>query len=138
MEVQRFLMNPETLTETIQKGVRVTLGATASLVDALRDPQASQEKFGNISDFEVLSQELEAKGTDAEREARAVVDSLVSQIGQVPNPFAPTPASEATVETYASPIGDPSVQTDLEALTQELSTLREEVEALKKSQQGDR
>ncbi|RZM78801.1 hypothetical protein [Leptolyngbya iicbica] len=129
-------MNSETLTETIQKGVRVTLGATASLVDALRDPQASQEKFGNISDFEVLAQELEAKGTDAEREARAVVDSLMSQMGQMPNPFAPTPASEATVDAYASPVADASVQTELEALTQELSTLRAELEALK-SQPGN-
>jgi hypothetical protein len=124
-------MNSETLTATIQKGVRVTLGATASLVDALRDPQASQEKFGNISDFEVLTQELEAKGTDAEREARAVVDSVMSQVGQMPNPFAPTPASEATVDADARPVADASVQTDLEALTQELSTLRAELEALK-------
>ncbi|WP_204141520.1 hypothetical protein [Halomicronema sp. CCY15110] len=129
-------MNSETLAATIQKGVRVTLGATASLVDALRDPQASQEKFGNISDFEVLTQELEAKGTDAEREARAVVDSVMSQMGQMPNPFAPTPASEATVDADAHPVADASVQTDLEALTQELSTLRAELETLK-SQPGN-
>jgi len=135
MEVQGFLMNSETLTATIQKGVRVTLGATASLVDALRDPQASQEKFGNISDFEVLTQELEAKGTDAEREARAVMDSVMSQVGQMPNPFAPTPASEATVDADARPVADASVQTELETLTQELSTLRAEIEALK-SQPG--
>lgn len=136
MEVQRLLMNPETLTETIQKGVRVTLGATASLVDALRDPQASQAKFGNISDFDVLTQELEAKGTDAEREARAVVDSLMSQVGQMPNPFVQPPASEATVDTYASPVADASVQIELETLTQELSTLRQEIETLK-SQPGN-
>jgi len=130
-------MNPETLTETIQKGFRVTLGATASLVDAFRDPQASQEKFGNISDFEVLAQELEAKGTDAEREARAVVDSLMSQMGQMPNPFAPSPASEATVDTYASPVADASVQADLESLTQELATLRQEIELLKSQPSSD-
>ena len=129
-------MNSETLTETIQKGFRVTLGATASLVDALRDPQASQEKFSNIYDFEALTQELEAKGTDTEQEARAVVDSMMSQMGQMPNPFSPTPASEATVDTYASPVTDPSIQAELDALTLELSTLRQEIETLK-SQQGN-
>lgn len=127
-------MNPDTLTETIQKGFRVTLGATASLVDALRDPQASQAKFGSISDFEVLTQELEAKGTDAEREARAVVDSLMSQI---PTPFGQPPASEATVDTYASPVADMAVQADLETLTQELATLRQEIEMLKANQSRD-
>ncbi|MGF1459728.1 MAG: hypothetical protein ACFBSG_11955 [Leptolyngbyaceae cyanobacterium] len=124
-------MNPDTITETIQKGFRVTLGATASLVDALRDPEASQEKFGNISDFEVLARELEAKGTDTEREARAVMDSMMSQVGQMPNPFAQPPASEATVDTYASPVADASVQSELELLTAELSTLRQELESLK-------
>jgi polyhydroxyalkanoate synthesis regulator phasin len=130
-------MNPETLTETIQKGFRVTLGATASLVDAIRDPQASQEKFSSIYDFESLTQELEAKGTDTEREARAVVDSMMSQMGQMPNPFAPTPASEATVDTYASPVADASIQAELDALTLELSTLRQEIETLKTQQGND-
>lgn len=130
-------MNPETLTETIQKGFRVTLGATASLVDAIRDPQGSQEKFSVIgNDFDRLTQEFEVKGADTEREARAVVDSVMSQISQMPNPFGPTPASEATVDTYASPIADASVQAELDALTLELSTLRQEIEALK-AQKGN-
>ncbi|MEM6836076.1 MAG: hypothetical protein AAF609_04395 [Cyanobacteria bacterium P01_C01_bin.120] len=127
-------MNPDTLTETIHKGFRVTLGATASLVDALRDPQASQEKFGNISDFEVLTQELEAKGVDAEREARATMDSLMNQMGQIPNPFVSPPASEATVEAQASTVVDVSVQAEIEALTLELSTLRQEIETLNTEQ----
>lgn len=129
-------MNPDTVSETIQRGFRVTLGATASLVDALRDPQATQEKFSNIYDLDALTQELEVKGTDTEREARAVVDSMMNQMGQMPNPFSPTPASEATVDTYASPVANPSIQAELDALTLELSTLRQEIETLK-TQQGD-
>jgi hypothetical protein len=127
-------MNPDTLTQTIQKGFRVTLGATASLVDAIKDPQASQAKFSTIYDFDTLTQELEAKGTDTEREARAVVDSMMSQMGDMPNPFAPTPASEATVETSATAVADASVQIELAALTDELSTLRQEIEVLKSQQ----
>ncbi|NER78335.1 MAG: hypothetical protein F6K42_01920 [Leptolyngbya sp. SIO1D8] len=128
-------MNPDTLTEAIQKGFRVTLGATASLVDVIRDPQGSQAKFSAIgNDVELLTQEFEAKGADTEREARAVVDSMMSQMGQMPNPFAPTPASDATVDTVASPVTDASMQAELDALTQELSVLRQEIETLKEQQ----
>ncbi len=125
-------MNPDTLTETIQKGMRVTLGATASLMDAIRDPQGSQEKFSTIgNDMDRLTEELEAKGADTEREARAFVDSLIGQMGQMPNPFIPTPASNATVDTVAQPVTDSAVQADLDALTQELAALRQEIETLK-------
>ncbi|MBE7379864.1 MAG: hypothetical protein F6J95_000450 [Leptolyngbya sp. SIO1E4] len=129
-------MNPDTLTETIQKGFRVTLGATASLMDAIRDPQGSQAKFSAIgTDVELLTQELEAKGADTEREARAIVDSMMGQMGQMPNPFVQTPASNATVDTVARPVTDASMQMELDALTQELSALRQEIETLK-AQQG--
>ncbi len=125
-------MNPDTLTETIQKGFRLTLGATASLVDALKDPQASQEKFAAIgTNLERLTQELETKGAETEREARAVLDSVMAQVGELPNPFVPKPASEATIDTFAQPVTDVSVQTELDSLTQELTALRQEIEALK-------
>ena len=130
-------MNPDTLTETIHKGFRVTLGATASLMDAIRDPQGSQAKFSAIgNDVDLLTQELEARGADTEREARVFVDSLMDQMGQMPNPFMQTPASEATVDTVATPIADASMQAELSLLTQELSVLRQEIETLK-AQQGN-
>ena len=128
-------MNPDTLTETIQKGLRVTLGATASLVDAIRDPEGSQAKFSAIgNDVELLTQELEAKGVDTEREARVLVDSLMDQVSQFPNPFFATPASEATVDTVAMPVTDALVRAELEALAAELSALRQEIETLKEQQ----
>lgn len=128
-------MNPDTLTESFQKGFRVTLGATASLMDAIRDPQGSQAKFSAIGDdMELLTRELEAKGADTEREARAFVDSMMSQVEQIPNPFMQTPASDATVDTVASPVADSSIQAELDALTLELSSLRQEIETLKAQQ----
>ncbi|MEO0984872.1 MAG: hypothetical protein AAFY20_04915 [Cyanobacteria bacterium J06639_14] len=130
-------MNPDTLTETIQKGFRVTLGATASLMDAIRDPEGSQAKFSAIgNDMDLLTQELEAKGADTEREARVIVDSLVAQMGQIPNPFMQPSASEATVETVAMPVADASMQAELDTLAQELAALRQEIETLK-VQQGN-
>lgn len=127
-------MNPDTLNQTIQKGFRVTLGATASLLDALRDPQGSQAKFSEIgSDVDRLTEELESRGAETEQEARTLVDELLHQ---VPNPFEESTGSNRTVDTVATSVTDASTQAELEALTQELSTLRQEIDALKSQQQG--
>lgn len=125
-------MYPDDLSQTLQKGFRVTLGATASLIEAIQDPERSSQKFSALgSDVNRLTEELEVKGESTEREARQFVDTLLSQ---VPNPFTSSgPQSEGpTITTVASPVVSPSVQTDLEALTQELAEIRSEIEALKR------
>jgi polyhydroxyalkanoate synthesis regulator phasin len=124
-------MNPDDLSQKLQKGIRVTLGATASLIEAIQDPASSSQKFSELSnDVNRLTEELEVKGETTEREARQFVDSLLSQ---VPNPFTGSgpEAGGPTITTVASPVVDTSVQNDLEALTQELAEIRREIEALK-------
>ncbi|MBW4484107.1 MAG: hypothetical protein KME14_16340 [Tildeniella torsiva UHER 1998/13D] len=124
-------MYPDDLTQTLQKGIRVTLGATASLIEALQDPETSSQKFSALgSDVNRLTEELEIKGETTEREARQFVDGLLSQ---VPNPFgASSPgAGETTITTVASPVVNNAVQSDLESLTLELAAIRREIEALK-------
>jgi polyhydroxyalkanoate synthesis regulator phasin len=124
-------MNPDTLSQTLQKGFHLTLGATASLIEALQDPQGSSQKFSELGgDVNRLTEELESKGATTEQEARQFVDGL---LGQMPNPFnqGATTETGTTVNTVATPIADAAVQTDLEALTQELVQIRQEIEALK-------
>ncbi|WOD38044.1 hypothetical protein [Nodosilinea sp. E11] len=124
-------MHPDDLSQTLQKGIRVTLGATASLIEAIQDPENSSQKFSALGgDVNRLTEELEVKGELTEREARQFVDALLSQ---VPNPFtsAPSETDGPTIITVASPVVDTSVQNDLEALTQELAAIRSEIEALK-------
>ena len=124
-------MYPDDLAQTLQKGIRVTLGATASLIEAIQDPENSSQKFSEIgNDVNRLTEELEVKGEITEREARQMVDSLLSQ---VPNPFtdAESETRTTTVTTVASPVVNVSVQNDLEALTQELAEIRQEIETLK-------
>ncbi|WP_017298176.1 hypothetical protein [Nodosilinea nodulosa] len=124
-------MYPDDLSQTLQKGFRVTLGATASLLEAIQDPENSSQKFSALgNDVNRLTEELEVKGETTEREARLFVDSLLSQM---PNPFTSS-ASEpevSTITTVASPVVNTSVQSDLEALTQELAEIRQEIESLK-------
>lgn len=127
-------MNPDTLSQTLQKGFRVTLGATASLLEALQDPHTSSQRFSEIgNDVERLTEELEVKGEVTEREARQFVDSLLTQM---PNPFGSmgTTSSGQTVNTVATPVADASIQAELEALTLELTAIRQDIETLK--QQG--
>jgi polyhydroxyalkanoate synthesis regulator phasin len=124
-------MNPDDLSQTLQKSFRVTLGATASLIEAIQDPNGSSQKFSEIgSDVDRLTEELEVKGETTEREARQFVDTLMSQM---PNPFTTSgPGSEGpTITTVASPVVSSTVQSDLEALTQELADIRQEIELLK-------
>jgi polyhydroxyalkanoate synthesis regulator phasin len=123
-------MYPDNLSQTIQKGFRVTLGATASLLEALQDPQGSSQRFSELGgDVNRLTEELEVKGETTEREARQFVDGLLSQ---VPHPCTSSPeAAGPTIPTAATPVVDTSVQSDLEALTQELAAIREEIAALK-------
>ena len=53
-------MDYDTLTEFIQKSYRVSLGAAASAVEAIQDPQASATKFSDIgTDFDRLADERE-------------------------------------------------------------------------------
>ena len=124
-------MYPDDLSQTLQKGFRVTLGATASLIEALQDPERSSQKFSELGgDVNRLTEELEVKGETTEREARQFVDALLSQL---PNPFTSS-SSEAggtTITTIASPVVNTTVQSDLDALTQELTEIRKEIEALK-------
>lgn len=126
-------MYPDDLSQTLQKGFRVTLGATASLIEALQNPESSSEKFSALgTDVNRLTEELEVKGETTEREARQFVDTLLSQM---PNPFTGSSSSPesggTTITTVASPVVTTTVQTDLEDLIQELADIRQEIEMLK-------
>ena len=116
-------MNSDTLTQLLQKGFRVTLGATASLVEALQDPEHRQEKLSRLtSDFGQLTEEWEAKGATTEQEARNFVDNLWRQ-----SSVTPPPSSSAV--PVDSP--DPGVQEDLQELTAQIAAMRAEIEKLR-------
>jgi polyhydroxyalkanoate synthesis regulator phasin len=128
-------MNPDTLSQSLQKGFRVTLGATASLIEAIQNPQQSNQTFASLDgDMNRLTEELEIKGEVTEREARQFVDGLLSQM---PGLFQDTDmfqtgrtATPPTVNTVATPVVDVSIQAELEALTADLALIRQEIESL--------
>jgi polyhydroxyalkanoate synthesis regulator phasin len=118
-------MDPDTLFQTIQKGFRVGVGATTTFVEALQNPQIHQQNFEKLrSNPDQLIADLAQKGEITERDARTLVDQLIG------NRLGNRPASEMTVTTTAVTIS-PDAQAELRELTQQLVSLRQELQELK-------
>lgn len=119
-------MSSDPITQTLQKGFRMAIGAGASFVESVQDAQKWDENMQRLTtDFESLSQEWEQKGEVTEQEARSAVDAWVSQQGFNQPSNGPT-----TVNTTATTAA-PDVAEDLKDLTNQVSSLRAELEALK-------
>ena len=122
-------MNPDTLIQTIQKGYRVTIGATASVIESLQNSQLREENFAKLrSDPNQLIEELAAKGETTEREARSFVDGVLSQS----NSSQQSNVTPSPYETSAPlPPRTIAIQQDLQELTAQLAAIRTELERLR-------
>ncbi len=122
-------MNPDTLIQTLQKGYRVTIGATALMIESLQDSQHREENFAKLkSDPNQLIEELAVKGETTEREARSFVDGVFSQF----NSSQQSNSSQSPYETSAPmPPQTVAIQQDLQQLTAQLSAIRAELERLR-------
>lgn len=121
----------DNLTQLLQQGFRVTLGATTSLVETLQDSQKRTQNLDAIrSELSHLATDWAQKGEMTEQEARNFVDNLLTQLGnQQPTP---TPgASPSTVTTTPNQPAPPDVQLDLQELTAQIAAIRTELEKLR-------
>ncbi|MBW4440842.1 MAG: hypothetical protein KME10_06330 [Plectolyngbya sp. WJT66-NPBG17] len=120
-------MNSDTVVRMLQKSFRVTLGATASLVEILQNPQRREANLTKLKlELEQLTREWAEKGEVTEQEARSYVDTFVAQRRGEMN-------SGTTVTTTATtvPTPSPEVQLELQELTAQLAAIRAEVERLR-------
>ena len=126
-------MNPDTLVQLAQKSLRVTIGATATLIETLQDPQQREANLSRLkTDLGQMTDEWEVKGETTEREARSYVDSLISQASsRVNTVVSPEPRTVSTTATSIAPPIAPDVQQDLQELTQQIAALRAELEKLR-------
>jgi polyhydroxyalkanoate synthesis regulator phasin len=137
------------LEKLFQRGYYVTLGATSSLLEVIQDPIKREENLKMLGrTFDEITQDLAEKGVSVEVEARSYVDSFIAQ--QV-NGTEASKSSEnglTTVTTTAKTVYDNSVEATIEVgvkpdkvkasmrdeiqeLTQQLSSLRSEIEQLR-------
>lgn len=120
-------MNPDNLIQLVQKGFRVTLGATASAIESVQDAQKRDRNLELLrTDLNQLVEEFADKGAVTEVEARTFVDNMLAQRN---NP----PASHTTADTPGATetVAPPSVQLDLQELTAQIAAIRIELENLR-------
>jgi polyhydroxyalkanoate synthesis regulator phasin len=126
-------MNSDTLTELIQKGFRVTLGATATLVETLQDPQRREANLSKLTtELSQLAEEWETKGATTEQEARNFVDTLWRErANQATSPTASQSAPQPPATSTGPASTPPDVQQDLQELTAQIAAIRAEIERLR-------
>lgn len=133
-------MNAEQLTNLLHQGFQVTLGATSSLIEILQNPYKRHENLGKIqSQFHELTQEWAEKGKMTEQEARNFVDTLRSQGWQNTNTdtiITVTPSADA-VPTKTPVVSDSESVHEIQALTTQISELREQLKRLRESNTPD-
>ncbi len=120
-------MNPDDVLQTLQKGFRVTLGATTALVESIQDPQRREENLAKLkTNPNQLADELAVKGEATEQEARIFVDGLMAQ-----RPGQTDSGGSFTRSAPSGPTASPEVQADLHDLTTQIAAMREELERLR-------
>jgi polyhydroxyalkanoate synthesis regulator phasin len=129
-------MDSNNLTQLLQKGMRVTLGATASLIEVIQDPEKREQNLARLrSDLGQLAEEWDTKGAMTEQEARNFVDTLLEQRNRQQTQSSydgTTPASStATSPNPANPTASPDVQLELQELTAQIAAIRTELEKLR-------
>lgn len=111
----------------LQKGFRVTIGATATLIEVLQDPQRREQNLSKLRlELDQLAQEWAEKGEVTEQEARSFVDTFIAQRRSDDR------AAETTVTTIATPVMPPSAEMlELQELTAQLAAIRAELAHLR-------
>lgn len=125
-------MNNNSFLQVIQQGFRVTIGATATLVETLQDPQKRTRTISEIQlELEQKTKEWAQKGEVTEQEARRIIDGLINQRGWQNNTN-----TTSTTQTASTTSNYPqnNTQSGLEELTQQIIALREDLETLRKSE----
>ncbi|MGF1494815.1 MAG: hypothetical protein ACFBSC_20685 [Microcoleaceae cyanobacterium] len=127
-------MNADNLTQMLQQGLRVTLGAASSLAEVLQNPQKREENLEKIqTQLGQLTEEWAQKGAVTEQEARSFVDNLIAQTAQTQNPGSEY-STTSTITTTATATPDSGSAQEIQELTDQISSLREELERLRNSE----
>lgn len=126
-------MNSDTVLRLLQKGFRVTIGATATLIEVLQDPQRRDQNLSKLRlELDQLAQEWAEKGEITEQEARSFVDTLMAQRRSASD----RAASETTVTTIATPVVSPPTEVlELQELTAQLAAIRAELALLRQQRE---
>jgi polyhydroxyalkanoate synthesis regulator phasin len=121
--------NNDDLVNILHKGFRVTLGATASVLESIQDPVKRQENLQKLSSdpqqLTVLADELAEKGKVTEKEARNLVDAILAQ--KRGNNTGDTSYNYANTSRV---VIDSDLQWEIEELTSQVIALKDDLQKL--------
>lgn len=109
----------------LQQGFRVAVGATATIVETIQDKQRREGTLNQIkTELTQRAEEWAVKGEETEKEARKIIDELLQKRGgqKTSKSEAKNPNPTAT---------DSNVEAELQDLTEQIITLRKELENLR-------
>ena len=118
-------MNSNNLFQFLQQGFHVTIGATATLMETVRDPQKREAALSHLqTELSVRTREWAEKGKVTEQEARKMLEQLLRQRngGKESGSNTPSTSTATTQDTTA-------VVSELRELTEEIISLRKELES---------
>lgn len=115
--------------DLIQKGFRVTVGAAATLLETIQDPQQRESTFSEFrTELQHRAEQWSEKGETTEQEARKLLEKIFQQ-----DKYSKDAASQE-IETSATEVKDSDLQNELKALTEEIMTLKTELAELRQNQ----
>ncbi|AFZ42389.1 hypothetical protein PCC7418_0147 [Halothece sp. PCC 7418] len=121
--------NQNQVLKVVEQGFHVTLGAISVATETLQNEQKRMELVSELSqELNQRAQEWEEKGEATATEARRFIENFINQGSETSSPSASNPESESTPSGTTSP--EPArddFPARLQALTDEVTTLREEM-----------
>ena len=124
--------NQNQVLKVVEQGFHVTLGAISVATETLQNEQKRMQLISELTqEWNQRAQEWEEKGEATATEARRFIENFVSQSGEqnASSPSSSTPSGSTTSGTANQP-SEPArddFPARLQALTDEVTTLREEM-----------
>ncbi len=125
-------MNTSTnIFDIVQKGFRVTVGAAATLVETLQDPQKRDVTITEFrSELQTRAAEWSEKGEMTEAEARKFLENIFQKDSG-------KPAGDREVPTAAVEVKDSELEKEILVLTEQITMLKAELAALRAESNSD-
>jgi polyhydroxyalkanoate synthesis regulator phasin len=127
-------MNANNLFQIVQQGFRISVGATASLIETIQDPQKREATLTELkTEISHKTQEWAEKGENTEQEARKFIDHFLKQRTNQTNATATTTDNHSSTSQTGTTKND-SAESEIQELTEQIMALRTELEQLRREQ----
>ncbi|YAI82608.1 MAG: hypothetical protein ACQJCO_03295 [cyanobacterium endosymbiont of Rhopalodia sterrenbergii] len=130
-------MNTDNLSQLLQQGFQISVGATTSFLEPLQDPQKRSKTISDIhTQLIKKAQEWAQKGETTEQEARRLMNEWLNQ-QQYQHSSTSINRNDYYKLTLSSG-GNKNAQGTIKKLTEQVISLRTELENLRRSNQNNK